>query len=75
MSIKVYTSRVLWDNETEEYQDVDYDNNHDAGVTPTGALVISEIVPDVGNANDGNPTQRIRAIYNKTAWEKVEIND
>jgi hypothetical protein len=54
----------------------EYDgNDYDAGVTPAGSLVISKLIPDIGNKNDGNPTQKICSIYNEKAWEKVEIND
>ena len=53
----------------------EYPDDHDVSVTPAGVLVVTKLVPDVGNQNNGNPTPKIVALYATEGWEKVELDD
>lgn len=51
-----------------------WDGDYEAGVTPSNALLIQEVVPDIANKNGGKPTLAIRSIYNESAWKQVVID-
>ena len=51
-----------------------YEGSYDAGITGHNGLVITELVPDVGNKNGGNPVPVVRSIYNESAWKQVVID-
>lgn len=51
-----------------------WEGDYEAGVTPSNALLITQLVPDLANKNGGKPTPVIRSIYNESAWKQVVID-
>ena len=73
--ITVYLNGWHWDEDKERSVLDEYTGpNYDATVNQDHLLIIEQI-PDVGNKNNGNPTAKIRAIYNKSEWDKVTLDD
>jgi hypothetical protein len=65
-------SKVAVECHGEEHE---YDGDFIVTMSPSCALVVSEFVPDVANANEGNPVQVIRHIYNKDSWTEASVDD
>lgn len=65
-------SKVAVECHGEEHE---YDGDYIITMTPALALVVSELMPDVANANKGEPVQVIRHIYNKDSWTEAAVDD
>lgn len=75
--ITVYMDNWSFTADAEEPRtvtDVYEGENYDATVNQDHLIVVEQI-PDVGNKNKGNPTAKIRAIYNTGNWDKVTLDD
>lgn len=52
----------------------EYTGSMDAALTPANALIINEMIPDIGNRNGGKPIPKIRSIYNSRHWTQVILD-
>jgi len=48
-------------------------SNFEAQLTPTGDIVVVELVPDIGNENDGHDVSKIRRFIAAGTWEDVVV--
>lgn len=56
-----------------EEKALQFPENFECQLTPTGDLALVEMVADVGNKNDGNEIPVIRQFINHDKWEQVII--
>ena len=52
-----------------------YEGDYDVSVSPAAVLIVTEAIPDVSNMNDGKPMAKIKALYNASAWDMVDLDD
>ena len=50
-----------------------FTGRHDVQNTPAGDLVIMELVPDVGNKNNGKDLGKIRMFIGAGSWTDVNV--
>lgn len=55
----------------EERNCINFEGDFEAQLTPGGDVAILEMVPDVGNKNDGQPIPTIRRFINHAVWADV----
>ena len=53
--------------------DIEFDGDFDAQLTPTGVVCIIEMVPDLLNQNSGNPIPVIRKFVNAELWAEITV--
>ena len=53
--------------------DLEFDGDFEAQLTPTGVVCIVELVADLLNQNKGNPIPVIREFVNNADWKRVIV--
>lgn len=70
----VYVSRMRDENKPEEERKLlAFKGPFECQLTPSGALAIVEMVPDLGNKNKGLPIPMIRRFIAEGVWAEVII--
>jgi len=70
--VYVLRSREL-EKPEEERKLMVFKGNFDCQMTPAGALVIVELVPDMANINKGQPIPKIRQFIADGQWAEVVV--
>ena len=50
-----------------------FEGNSSIGLGNSGELVVTELVEDIANVNDGKPIPRITDIINPNLWEHAMV--
>ncbi len=54
-------------------EDIVFEGDFDAQLTPNGVVCVVELVPDLLNQNKGNPIPVIRAFVNADEWSEIVV--
>ena len=70
----VYVSRMADEGKAPEDRTLmAFKGPFDCQLTPSGALVIVEMVPDVANVNKGQPVPKIRRFIADGVWAEIIV--
>ena len=52
-----------------------YEGNHDVALGPDGILIVNEVVPDVTGKSETGTVNKVRTLYNNSAWTTAMLGD